>query len=256
LIGRIAIPRLHLTTTVREGTGEDTLVLAAGHIRGTAFPGQKGNIAVAAHRDTLFSNLAGIRQKDLILFETLNARYAYEVASLEIVKPENVAVLKPGREQELTLVTCYPFDYLGSAPDRFIVKARLVSQARVRNLIEASNDEPRRVGSAKVSAAASGDAPAGTSWRGRRDNGRVPFTIVKKRSQQLAPGVSVGLDETDPTGHIDGWIWVMPDRQTVWLRDQAPRKPVVFYQDGKRRELLITRVTEDAASGYLVVGAE
>jgi len=127
LIGRLAIPRLNLRTMVREGTSEGTLLLTAGHIPGTSLPGQPGNFAVAAHRDPLFRALSRVQMGDMIMFETLNGRYNYKVVSIDIVKPEDVGVLKPGKFPELTLVTCYPFDYVGSAPNRFIVKARQVS---------------------------------------------------------------------------------------------------------------------------------
>lgn len=130
LVGRLSIPRLHLSAMVREGTGEDTLMLALGHIPSTALPGEKGNVAVAGHRDRLFRGLRAIREKDVILFETLEGNYSYRVESTEIVKPEDVSVLKAGPDPELTLVTCYPFYYVGSAPNRFIVKARQVTPAK------------------------------------------------------------------------------------------------------------------------------
>ena len=130
LIGRLSIPRLNLHTTVREGTGNDILALAVGHMRGTAIPGQKGNVAVAGHRDTLFSGLGAIRDGDLIQFETLHGLYEYQVSTTEVVSPQDVGVVKAGAYPELTLITCYPFDYIGPAPDRFIVKARQISSAR------------------------------------------------------------------------------------------------------------------------------
>jgi sortase A len=132
LIGRLTIPRLHLRTIVREGAGNATLSLAAGHIPGTAFPWQRGNVGVAGHRDTLFRGLGEIRKNDLIEFDTLNASYVYEVVSTQIVSPQDVSVLKPGQYPELTLVTCYPFNFIGSAPERFIVKAHALLQASAR----------------------------------------------------------------------------------------------------------------------------
>lgn len=125
-LGRLTIPRLKLRAMVREGVGEDTLSLALGHIPDTAMPGQPGNVGLAGHRDTIFRALRGIRKNDLIVFETRRARYTYRVEGIGIVKPENVSVLKASSAPELTLVTCYPFRYVGSAPDRFIVKARQV----------------------------------------------------------------------------------------------------------------------------------
>jgi sortase A len=128
LVGRLVIPRLNLRAMVREGAGEDTLDVALGHIPGTAWPGQNGNVGVAGHRDTLFRALRRIAAKDRIQFQTFTATYEYEVESTGIVAPQNVGVLAPGGHPEITLVTCYPFHYVGPAPDRFVVKARLVSQ--------------------------------------------------------------------------------------------------------------------------------
>ena len=127
-LGRLTIPRLKLRAIVREGVGEDTLSLALGHIPDTAMPGQPGNVGVAGHRDTIFRSLRDIRPNDLIVFETRTRRFSYRVEGTEVVKPDNVSVLKASSSPELTLVTCYPFRYVGSAPDRFIVRARQVVQ--------------------------------------------------------------------------------------------------------------------------------
>jgi len=128
VVGRLTIPRLHLSAMVREGDDAGTLQLALGHIPGTAFPGQPGNVGVAGHRDTLFRPLRNIRSSDLIRFETGKGSYFYRVESTHIVKPRDVDVLARSSDDELTLVTCYPFYYVGSAPDRFIVKARQVQE--------------------------------------------------------------------------------------------------------------------------------
>jgi sortase A len=125
LVGRLSIPRLGVQAMVREGDTAGTLGVALGHIPGTALPGEQGNVGVAGHRDTLFRSLGGIRRNDTILFETLDGTYQYQVEGTQIVKPSDVGVLKAGNTPELTLVTCYPFNYVGAAPNRFIVKARL-----------------------------------------------------------------------------------------------------------------------------------
>jgi sortase A len=126
VIGRLSIPRLGVKAMVREGTGEGTLSLSLGHIPGTALPGQNGNVGVAGHRDTSFRKLAGIQADDRIHIETLHGNYVYEVDGRAIVGPDDISVLHPGARPELTLVTCYPFDYIGAAPQRFIVKAHQV----------------------------------------------------------------------------------------------------------------------------------
>jgi sortase A len=127
LIGRLTIPRLHLTAIVREGIAEKTLRVALGHIPGTALPGMRGNIALAGHRDTLFRPLRQVRRDDVIRLESLTGTYVYRVEKTEIVWPRNVSVLRVGPQPELTLVTCYPFYYVGVAPKRFIVIARQIS---------------------------------------------------------------------------------------------------------------------------------
>ncbi|HTQ57609.1 MAG TPA: class D sortase [Bryobacteraceae bacterium] len=132
LLGRLVIPRLKLRSVVREGAGEGILAVALGHIPGTAFPGQPGNVGIAGHRDTLFRGLRQIADDDLIEIETPSGVYAYRVEKTSIVKPTDVDVLRASAQPELTLVTCYPFYYVGPAPDRFVVKARLVTSTATR----------------------------------------------------------------------------------------------------------------------------
>lgn len=126
LVGRIEVPRLRLSTVAREGVDTRTLRASAGHVPGTALPGEPGNAAFAAHRDTFFRPLEGIRQGDDIRVTTTTGAFRYQVTGTRIVDPEDVSVLDATPDATLTLVTCYPFDYIGSAPQRFIVKARLV----------------------------------------------------------------------------------------------------------------------------------
>lgn len=126
VIGRLLIPRLHFRAIVREGTGAGILAVALGHVPGTALPGPDGNVAVAGHRDTLFRCLRNIQKDDEIVFQTTHGDYTYHVDQTKIVKPRDVAVLAPAAQPEITLVTCYPFYYVGAAPDRFIVHASLL----------------------------------------------------------------------------------------------------------------------------------
>ena len=126
LLGRMEIPRLGVSVIVAEGTAETTLRRAGGHIPGTSFPGQRGNIGIAGHRDTLFRPLRNIRQNDVITLTTLAGEYRYRVMSTEIVSPSDVTVLESDGHEVLTLVTCYPFYFVGPAPDRFIVRAARV----------------------------------------------------------------------------------------------------------------------------------
>lgn len=123
LLGRLRIPRLHVAGMVREGADSGTLRTAIGHIPGTALPGNMGNIGLAGHRDTFFRALRNIEKDDTIDFETESGTYRYAVESTRIVSPRDVTVLKAAGGRTLTLVTCYPFYYVGSAPKRFIVRA-------------------------------------------------------------------------------------------------------------------------------------
>ena len=123
LIGRVDVARLGVSVAVVEGSDTTMLSRAAGHIPGTAMPGEKGNTAIAAHRDTFFRPLRNVRPKDVIRVTTRGGVYRYRVVSTKVVQPEDVSVLNSDGSEELTLVTCYPFFFVGAAPKRFIVKA-------------------------------------------------------------------------------------------------------------------------------------
>jgi sortase A len=123
IVGRISIPRLHLSAIVEEGVDETTLSRAVGHIPGTALPGEIGNIGIAGHRDTFFEKLKDLRPDDDIDFTTHSGSYHYIVESLTVVDPSDVGVLESKGGKILTIVTCFPFHYIGNAPRRFIVHA-------------------------------------------------------------------------------------------------------------------------------------
>jgi len=122
-VALLAIPRLGLSTLVVEGADRRELKLAPGHISGTALPGAGGNFAVAGHRDTFFRPLRRIVVSDSIVVTTQSREYHYRVAATRIVGPRDVHVLRPSDHETLTLVTCYPFQFIGAAPERFIVRA-------------------------------------------------------------------------------------------------------------------------------------
>jgi sortase A len=127
----LRIPRLHLEVAVLPGTDERTLDRAVGHIDDTALPGADGNAGVAGHRDGFFRGLKDIAQGDVIEIETATAKEVYRVERTWVVDPEDVSVLDPTPTRALTLVTCYPFYYIGPAPRRFIVRAVLARPASV-----------------------------------------------------------------------------------------------------------------------------
>jgi sortase A len=126
--GRLEIARLQLSVMVIEGSSDRDLRLGVGHIRGTPLPGNSGNVGLAGHRDTVFRKLSQIQAQDLVTFTTLTGVFQYRVVSTSIVSPTSVEVLDPTPDPELTLVTCYPFYYVGHAPQRFIVRARRVTE--------------------------------------------------------------------------------------------------------------------------------
>lgn len=122
--GRIDIPRLGMSVIVVEGARSRDLLVGAGHIPGTAFPHDSGNVGIAGHRDTFFRELRNIRHGDRVTIQTAQGAYLYVVQWTRVVKPTQVDVLRSSGERTLTLVTCYPFSYIGHAPKRFIVRAR------------------------------------------------------------------------------------------------------------------------------------
>jgi sortase A len=137
LMGTITIPRIGLSAVVLEGDDEKTLRRAVGHIPGTAYPDESGTVGLAGHRDTFFRKVGSLDQNDVVLFETLKGTYRYRVASAAVVQPQDVDVLRLVDRPALTLVTCYPFRFVGPAPQRFVVTAWQVPngpQPRVEHL--------------------------------------------------------------------------------------------------------------------------
>jgi len=123
LVGRIKIGAVGVAAIILEGTDDVTLRRAVGHIPGTSLPGQKGNVAIAGHRDTFFRGLRNVHRGDAITLTTLKGSYRYLVDSTEVVDPQDAEVLYESDDATLTLITCYPFYFVGSAPRRFIVRA-------------------------------------------------------------------------------------------------------------------------------------
>ncbi len=119
----LRIPKIRLEVAVLPGTDDRTLDRAVGHIEDTALPGADGNSGLAGHRDGFFRGLKDIAPGDAIVLETLQGTESYVVERTWIVNPEDVSVLDPTPTRSLTLVTCYPFYFVGSAPQRFIVRA-------------------------------------------------------------------------------------------------------------------------------------
>ena len=129
----LRIPRVGIRVPVMEGTSKLVMNLGAGHIEGTASPGGAGNIALASHRDGYFRHLKDVRLGDRIEVNSAHGTDVYQVDKLQVVAPNDVSSLQPTSKAVLTLVTCYPFFYLGPAPQRYIVRASLLSTTSASN---------------------------------------------------------------------------------------------------------------------------
>jgi sortase A len=123
-IGEIQIPRLGLRVMIVQGESAPILRHGVGHLSDTALPGEVGNVVLAGHRDTFFRPLSGVRAGDSITLKTRDGKFEYLVESTSVVAPGAIEVLEPTGGRTLTLITCYPFSYIGAAPNRFIVRAR------------------------------------------------------------------------------------------------------------------------------------
>ncbi len=123
VIGELSVPRVKLSAVVVEGDDERTLRIAVGHLPDTPLPWQTGNSALAGHRDTFFRALERVQAGDEIRLATAHGAFRYRVARTLVVQPDDLSVLEPLAEPSLTLITCFPFSYVGHAPRRFIVQA-------------------------------------------------------------------------------------------------------------------------------------
>jgi sortase A len=128
-IGQLQVPRIGLSVVVLEGDDPYTLRRGAGHIPGTAWCGAASNVAIAGHRDTFFRSLRDIREDDEIRLTTLDGFYVYRVESIQVVAAGDVQLLDQTSRPVLTLITCFPFSYIGPAPKRFVVRASQTSSS-------------------------------------------------------------------------------------------------------------------------------
>src|SRR5262245_6660700 len=135
-LAKLEIPKIGLSVVVLDGTDAWTLNRAVGHIAGTSYPGTDGNIGIAGHRDGYFRELRHLRPKDEILLTSSNGSVErYRVDQTRIVAPSDVSVLAAGKAPSITLVTCYPFSYVGSAPQRYVLTAsKLVDESARREI--------------------------------------------------------------------------------------------------------------------------
>ena len=126
----LRIPSRNIEVPVFDSTNETALNRGSGHVTGTSLPGDRGNVAIAAHRDGFFRSLEDIEIGDEIELTTLEGQQIFRVSKLDVVDPLNVGVLNSTEDTAITLITCYPFNYVGAAPDRFIVRATLINKEK------------------------------------------------------------------------------------------------------------------------------
>jgi sortase A len=124
VLGRVDVPRIQLSAMIAEGADSRALRVAVGHVPGTALPWQSGNVALVAHRDTFFRRIGELTIGDFIRLTVPGHEYIYRVTFTDIVNPTETWVLQPATGDTLTLATCYPFNFIGAAPKRFVVRAR------------------------------------------------------------------------------------------------------------------------------------
>jgi sortase A len=129
LVGMLDVPRLQLSTPVIEGDDDRTLKRSVGHLPDTPMPWEPGNSAIAGHRDGLFRPMKDVKVGDEIRFRTTQDEFRYRVTKTSIVWPDDLSVLEPTTGPTLTLITCYPFRFVGSAPKRFVISAERVEPA-------------------------------------------------------------------------------------------------------------------------------
>ena len=122
-IGEVRIDRIGMRAVISQGESDAVLRVGAGHLIDTPWPGQPGNVVIAGHRDTIFRPLRNVREGDIVDVTTETTVAHYRVVSTRVVPPTDLSVLKPSEGNSLTLITCYPFSFIGRAPERFVVRA-------------------------------------------------------------------------------------------------------------------------------------
>jgi sortase A len=138
---RLYIAKINLDAVVVDGTSRKQLLIGPGHVTSTAWPGEAGNSVITAHRDTFFRHIYELDRGDVIELRRGGNTYKYTVTSKHIVDPDDVSVLKPTRDPELTLITCYPTYYIGPAPERLVVHSRLLKdESRVERDVRADSN--------------------------------------------------------------------------------------------------------------------
>jgi len=149
---RLSIPKMDLDAVVVEGTSRKDLLLGPGHVKETVEPGEIGNAAISAHRDTFFRHLHELEKGDEINVQRAGKEYRYQVTGKRIVEPEDVFVLKPTTDAQLTLITCYPTYYIGPSPHRLIVFSKLMEDSSSATASSSPSPQPSNKSNNQTSA--------------------------------------------------------------------------------------------------------
>lgn len=149
---RITIPSIQFSAVIVEGTDLYSMMIGPGHLTGTAEPGEAGNAVVSAHRDTFFRNITKLNQGDIIYVERNGQTFNYVVEGMKVVKPNDISVIAPTRDNRLTLITCDPAYYPGPAPQRLVVIGKLATPTVAAGVVESQSSTAKRAGVKKASA--------------------------------------------------------------------------------------------------------
>jgi LPXTG-site transpeptidase (sortase) family protein len=141
---RLVIPKIELTSFVVEGTNHKSLLLGPGHMTKTAEPGEIGNAVITGHRDTFFRHIYELEKGDQIYVERGGKRFVYEVTNKKIVEPDDMSVVRPTSDAQVTLITCYPIYFIGPAPKRLVVFTKMASEQEAP--LTASDDDKGKPG--------------------------------------------------------------------------------------------------------------
>jgi sortase A len=133
--GDIVIKSVDLNVPVYHGDREEELLKGAGHYNGSRFPGEGSNVVLAGHRNSVFSKLKDVVKGDTVSFNTTYGEYIYKISEIKIVKGNDKSIVQPLDSEKLTLYTCYPFDYVGNAPNRYVVICDLVQGTPLKELM-------------------------------------------------------------------------------------------------------------------------
>ena len=134
--GDVTIKSVDLNVPVFHGDREEELLKGAGHYNGSRFPGEGSNVVLAGHRNSVFGRLKDVAKGDTVIFNTTYGEYIYKISEIKIVKGNDTSILQPLDTEKLTMYTCYPFDYVGNAPNRYVVICDLVQGTPLKELMK------------------------------------------------------------------------------------------------------------------------